>query len=92
MPRQGMKRLPITLAIAYLAVFAAVLANNVFWPGGDQTDVIRAGLAAFPVGYILAFSYPGGRTGAFVAVTLAALLNAFVIFYASRRFVRRNSS
>jgi len=87
-----MNRIPIILAIAYLGVYTAVLVNNVYWPVGDQTDVIRAGLAAFPIGLLLSFSYPGEREGAFVAVSLAAVLNAVALFYLSRWAVRRFSN
>ena len=79
-----MKRIPMVLTIAYLSIYATVLIRNVWWPVGDQTDVIRAGVAAFPVGLLLSFVYPGGRNGAFVAVSLAAVLNATAIFYGSR--------
>ena len=86
------KRIPITLTIAYLLIYATVLVRNVVWSIGDQTDVIRAGFAAFPVGLFLSFAYPGERNGAFVAVSLAAVLNAVAIFYLSSWIVRRNSN
>jgi len=86
-----MRRLPLILAGVYLAIYTTVLVNNVYWPVGDQTDVIRAGFAAFPIGLWLSFSYPGERGGAFVAVSLAAVLNAVLIFFVSRWLIRRLS-
>ena len=86
-----MKRLPITLALIYLLIYSGVLMRHVFWSTGDQTDVVKAGLAAFPVGLLLSLFYPGERTGVFVAVTLAAALNAVLIFYISRWLIRRMS-
>ena len=83
-----MKRLPAFLTIAYLSFYIAVLGRSVIWSVGDQTDVIMAGLAAFPIGFFLSFSYPGGRTGAFVAVSIAAAVNAVCIFYVTRWVVR----
>jgi hypothetical protein len=87
-----MRRIPVILTVAYLAIVAIVLVKNVIWSIGDQTDVIRVGLATFPIGLILSFVYPGGRNGAFVAVSLPALLNAAVIFYLSRWVTRRFSN
>ena len=84
-----MRRIPVVLALTYLAIYAGVLVKNIYWPVGDQTDVIRAGIAAFPIGLLLSFFYPGGSYGAFFVVTLAAILNAVLIFYASRRVIRR---
>jgi len=84
-----MRRIPVVLALTYLAIYAGVLVKNIYWPVGDQTDVIRAGIAAFPTGLLLSLFYPGGRYGAFFVVTLAAILNAVLIFYASRRVIRR---
>ena len=86
-----MKRLPLILSVTYLAVFVGILIKNVCWPVGDQTDVIRVGIASFPIGLLLSFSYPGDRNGAFVAVSLAAILNAGAIYYLARRYVRQNS-
>ena len=72
-----------------MPIYAGVLVENIYWPVGDQTDVIRAGIAAFPIGLLLSFFYPGGRNGAFFVVTLAAVLNAVLIFYGSRWAIRR---
>jgi len=83
-----MKRIPMFLTIAYLSIYTVVLIRNVWWPVGDQTDVIRAGIAAFPIGLLLSFVYPGERNGAFIAVSLAAVLNATLIFYVSRLAIR----
>lgn len=86
-----MKRLPLMLSVCYLTIFAGVLIKNVFWSVGDQTDVIRPGIAAFPIGLWLSFNYPGDRNGAFVAVSMAAILNAIVIYYLTRRFTRQKT-
>ncbi len=81
------RHIPLLVTAAYLLVYATVLVNNTIWSVGDQTDVIRAGIAAFPLGLILSFAYPGGRTGAFVAVSACAAVNAVVIFVFARSFV-----
>ena len=86
-----MRRMPIILAMVYLVIFTAVLVRNLFWPAGDQTDVIRAGIAAFPFGLVLSFFYPGGRNGAFVAVSMMAVLNAVAIYCLSALVIRRFS-
>jgi hypothetical protein len=54
-----MRRIPVVLALTYLAIYAGVLVKNIYWSVGDQTDVIRAGIAAFPIGLLLSFFYPG---------------------------------
>jgi hypothetical protein len=94
-PRMGnakLKRhLPILLALAYAAFYVAVLVKNVIYSVGDQTDVIRAGIAALPLGWVLAFTYPGGRNGAFVAVSCCALLNTIAIFFYTHSLVRNSS-
>jgi len=87
-----MRRIPAILTVAYLIIFAIVFVKNVYWPVGDQTDVIRVGIASFPIGFFLSFAYPGGRNGAFLAVSLPALLNAAAIFYVSRWMIRRYSN
>lgn len=86
-----MKRLPLILSGCYLAIFSGVLIKNVYWSVGDQTDVIRPGIAAFPIGLWLSFNYPGDRNGAFVAVSMAAILNAVAIYYLTRRFTRHKT-
>ena len=86
-----MRRIPIALTTTYLLVYMIVLVRNVVWSVGDQTDVIRAGIAPFPIGLLLSFSYPGDRNGAFVAVSLAAAFNA-VIFFLSRLVIRKISN
>jgi hypothetical protein len=83
--------LPHLLTTGYAFFYSAVLVKNVVYSVGDQTDVIRAGIAAFPLGLLLSFAYPGGRTGAFVAVSCCALLNAIAIFCYTHSLVRRNS-
>jgi hypothetical protein len=85
-----MKRTPLILTMAYLTLFASVLIKNVCWSVGDQTDVIRVGIASFPIGLILSFTYPGDRNGAFAAVSLAALLNAAIIYFVARRIIQRS--
>ena len=85
------RQLPILLALAYAAFYVAVLVKNVIYSVGDQTDVIRAGIAAFPLGWILSLKYPGGRNGAFVAVSCCALLNTLAIYYYTRSFVRNSN-
>ena len=87
-----MKRLPLILSVCYLAIFSGVLIKNVYWSVGDQTDVIRVGIASFPIGLVLSFIYPGDRNGAFVAVSLAGVLNALAIYYLARRYTRHNST
>lgn len=86
-----MKRLPLILSVSYLAIFTGVLIKNVYWSVGDQTDVIRTGIAAFPIGLWLSFNYPGDRNGAFVAVSLAAILNTIAIYYLTRHLTRHKS-
>jgi hypothetical protein len=81
------QRLPMLLAGIYALFFTAVLVKNVIWSVGDQTDVIRVGLAAFPLGLITSFVYPGGREGAFVAVGVCGALNTWVIYLLSRWFM-----
>jgi hypothetical protein len=83
------RRLPAVLAASYALLFAAVLMKNVIWPIGDQTDVIRAGIAAFPLGLIMSLSYPGGRDGAFVAVAICGALNTVILYFAIRWFADR---
>jgi hypothetical protein len=85
-----MKRMPVILAVLYLTIFTTVLLRNVHG-GGDQVDVINTGIASFPLGLILSLFYPGERNGAFIAVSLAAFLNAVSIFYVSRWAIRRFS-
>ena len=75
----------------YLIVYSAVLANNIFWSVGDQTDVIRAGVAAVLLGIIVSFTYPGDRDGAFFAVTICACINAIAMYYIVRWFTRRRA-
>jgi hypothetical protein len=81
------RHIPLLVTAAYVLIYATVLIKNTIWSVGDQTDVIRAGIAAFPLGLILSFGYPGGRTGAFVAVSVCAAINAVVIFFLTRSFV-----
>ncbi|MFZ1918436.1 MAG: hypothetical protein WAU58_12745 [Terriglobales bacterium] len=90
-PGHYVRRIPEIVTVSYLAFFTTILAKNVLWPAGDQTDVIRVGVASFPLGLFLSFAYPGDRSGAFVVVSLAAVLNAMVIFYLSRWIIRRIS-
>jgi hypothetical protein len=85
------KHLPLLLAIAYAASYVAVLVKNVVFSVGDQTDVIRAGIAAWPLGWVLSYTYPGGRNGAFIAVSCCALLNTLAIFYYIRSLFRNSS-
>jgi hypothetical protein len=80
------RHIPLGAVIVYAGIFATVLIKNVVWSVGDQTDVIRAGLAAFPLGLIASFAYPGGRNGAFVAVSICAVINALAIYILARRF------
>jgi hypothetical protein len=75
-------------AIVYCAIFLSVLIKNVIWPVGDQTDVIHAGIAAFPLGLVVSFAYPGGREGAFVAVSVCAAINAAAIYLLARGWTR----
>jgi len=86
-----MRRIPLILAVIYLTIFTTVLLRNVYWSIGDQTDVIYTGIAAFPLGLILSLFYPGERNGAFICVSVAAVLNAVLIFYVSRWTIRRFS-
>lgn len=81
--------LPAILTGLYVAFYLGVLIRNVYWSDGDQTDVIRTGIAAFPIGLLLSFAYPGGRTGAFVAVSMAAAGNALLIFWISWLLCRK---
>ena len=83
------RRLPGVLAASYALLFSAVLIKNVIWPVGDQTDVIRVGIAAFPLGLIMSLAYPGGRDGAFVAVAICGALNAVILYFAVTWFVDR---
>jgi hypothetical protein len=83
------KRLPLILSAAYLVMYAAVLLKNVVWSVGDQTDVVRTGIAAFPLGLLISVGYPGGRAGAFMAVSVAAVLNALIILVVSQWIVGR---
>jgi hypothetical protein len=85
-----MKRMPLILTVTYLMIFTSVLVRYACWPIGDQTDVVKVGIASFPIGLLLSFVYPGGRTGAFAAVSLAALLNAMAIYYLTRKFIRQS--
>ena len=80
--------LPLTAAAIYSWIFLSVLVKNVVWPVGDQTDVIRAGVAAFPLGLIASFAYPGGRNDAFVVVSACAAINAAAIYLIVRRLTR----
>jgi len=89
--RGRMRRIPLILAVIYLTIFTTVLLRNVYWSIGDQTDVIYTGIAAFPLGLILSLFYPGERNGAFICVSVAAVLNAVLIFYVSRWTIRRFS-
>jgi hypothetical protein len=84
-----MKRIPVALTVAYLSIYTTVLIQSLWWPVGDQTDVIRAGIAVFPIGLLLSFFYPEGLNDAFIAVSLAAVLNAAAIFYGSHLAIRR---
>lgn len=81
--------LPGGTAVLYAIGYLIVLAKNIFWSVGDQTDVVRAGLAAAPLGIIVSFNYPGDRDGAFVAVTTCAGINAVALYYIVRWFTRR---
>jgi hypothetical protein len=85
-------RVPIAVSIVYLGIFAGVLVRNVWWPvwGSDRRHLNWS--RCFPIGLLLSVSYPGERTGAFVAVSLAAVSNAVVIFYISRWIIRRISN
>jgi len=88
-----MKRfLPAGIAILYAIVYLIVLANNIFWSVGDQTDVVRAGLAAAPLGVIVSSTYPGDRSGAFFAVTMCACINTVALYYIVRHFTRGSES
>ena len=80
--------IPALAVVLYGLVYSAVLMKNVFWSVGDQTDVIRCGIAALPLGYVISFVYPGGRTGAFVAVTLCAALNICILYFGLRHLLR----
>jgi hypothetical protein len=92
MANSNLKRhLPILLSLAYAAFYVAVLVKNVIYSVGDQTDVIRAGIAALPLGWVLSLTYPGERNGAFVAVSCCALLNTIAIFYFTRSFIRNSN-
>jgi hypothetical protein len=82
------RRIPLVAAAIYAGIFLAVLIKSIVWSVGDQTDVIRAGIAAFPLGLIVSFAYPGGRNGAFAAVAVCAAINAVVIYFIVRRLVR----
>jgi hypothetical protein len=70
-------------------LYAAVLIKNLVWSAGDQTDVIRAGFAALPLGLITALTFPGGRREAFVAVSACAAINVACIFLLCRWFARK---
>jgi len=80
--------MPLAAVIGYSAIFLSVLIKNTIWSVGDQTDVIHVGIAAFPLGLLLSFAYPGGRQGAFVAVSVCALINAAAIYLLVRRWTR----
>lgn len=82
------RRIPFVAATVYAGIFLAVLIKNIVWPVGDQTDVIRAGIAAFPLGLIVSFAYPGGRNGAFVTVSACAAINAVAIYFIARYLCR----
>ncbi len=82
------RRVPFVAVTAYAGIFLAVLIKNIVWPVGDQTDVIRAGIAAFPLGLIASFAYPGSRSGAFLAVSVCAAINAVAIYFLARHFCR----
>lgn len=88
MTEQYRKFVPGVLTAGYLVFYLVVLLNNTIWSVGDQTDVIRTGAAAFPIGLLLSFMYPGTRDGAFAAISICAVLNAVVIYLVSRWHVR----
>jgi hypothetical protein len=48
---------------------------------GDWTDLISVGVAAFPFGLVLAFTYPGTREEMFFVISLAAIVNAAIIYF-----------
>jgi hypothetical protein len=79
------------LTALYFLFFVGVLIKNVIWSVGDQTDVIRAGAAAFPLGLIVSVGYPGGRTGALLAVAICGLINCLLVFFFSRDAVEKRS-
>ncbi len=86
------RRLPTIAAAIYAVFFAAVLIKNIVWSVGDQTDVIRAGFAAFPLGVIMSFAYPGGRNGAFVAVAFCGAFNTALIYFLIKAFFGKRKS
>lgn len=75
------RKWPLLLAILYLVFYFVILYKNVVYSVGDQTDSIRAGVAAFPLGLVLAFVYPGGRDETFFVISLAAIINAAIIYF-----------
>jgi hypothetical protein len=85
------RRLPFIVAGSYAAVYLAVLLKNVIWSVGDQTDVIRTGMAAFPLGLVASLTFPGGRNGAFIAVSVCAAVNVVVLFLLTRWFASHST-
>ena len=85
------KYLPHFVAITYAAIYVGILLKNVVYSVSDQTDVIRAGIAAFPFGWVLSYVYLGDRNGAFFAVSCCAVLNTFAIFYYTRSLIRNSN-
>jgi len=82
-----MKKVPLITTAGYVTLFLAVFVNNVFWPVGDDTDVIRVGLAALPASLLTAPFAVGNRNEVFALLAFAATLNTVGIYVITRFLV-----